>query len=259
MSTYDPAAFAFMGQGCFVRAATVIVLALAALPALAQSEPPIRGVVRAIRDASVATDLNARILTLPFREGASFNAGDTLVTFDCDRTEAESRAAEAETAINRIAFDNAQLLDRRHAIGRVEVQAAKARWEKAQASADALRVRVRDCRIVAPFTGRVAEMRAREHEMPVAGQPLLRIVDTTALEIDLIVPSAWLAWLRIAAPLQVKVDETGKTYAAKVIRTAAAVDPVSQTIRITAAFAPGDISAVLPGMSLDAAFERSTH
>ncbi|MFC7663849.1 efflux RND transporter periplasmic adaptor subunit [Methylorubrum suomiense] len=258
MSTYDPAAIAFMGQGCFVRAATVIVLALAALPALAQSEPPIRGVVRAIRDASVATDFNARILTLPFREGASFNAGDTLVTFDCDRTEAESRAAEAETAINRIAFDNAQLLDRRHAIGRVEVQAAKARWEKAQASADALRVRVRDCRIVAPFTGRVAEMRAREHEMPVAGQPLLRIVDTTALEIDLIVPSAWLAWLRTAA-LQVKVDETGKTYAATVIRTAAAVDPVSQTIRITAAFAPGDISAVLPGMSLDAAFERPTH
>lgn len=242
-----------------MRLATIIVVSLVALPAFAQSEPPTRGVVRAVRDASVATDLNARILTLPFREGASFNAGDTLITFDCDRTQAESRAADAETSINRIALDNAQLLDKRHAIGRVEVQAAKARWDKAHASAEALRIRVRDCRIVAPFSGRVAELRAREHEMPVAGQPLIRIVDASTLEIDLIVPSVWLAWLRTAAPVTVKVDETGKTYAATVVRTAAAVDPVSQTIRITAAFAPGDTSAVLPGMSLNATFERPSY
>ncbi|GEO99621.1 efflux RND transporter periplasmic adaptor subunit [Methylobacterium haplocladii] len=239
-----------------MRLATVVLLSLAGLPALAQSDPPVRGVVRAVRDASIATDLNARIVKLPFREGESFKAGETLVAFDCDRTEAEFRAAEAEDTVNRIALDNAQQLDRRHAIGKIEVQAAKAKWDKAHAAADALRFRVRDCRIVAPFSGRVAELRAREHEMPAAGQPLLRIVDAASVEIDLIVPSAWLVWLKVATPLQVKVDETGRTYAAKVIRTAAAVDPVSQTIKITAGFAPGDTSAVLPGMSLDATFER---
>lgn len=240
-----------------MRLATAVLVSLAALPAMAQSDPPVRGVVRAVRDASIATDLNARIMKLPFREGESFKAGDTLVAFDCDRPEAEMRSAEAEDAVNRIAFDNAQQLDRRHAIGKIEVQAAKAKWDKAHAAAEALRFRVRDCRIVAPFNGRVAELKAREFEMPANGQPLLRIVDAGALEIDLIVPSAWLVWLKSGTPLQVKVDETGKAYAAKVVRTAAAVDPVSQTIKITAGFAAGDTSAVLPGMSLDATFERS--
>jgi membrane fusion protein, multidrug efflux system len=239
-----------------VRLATAVLVSLVGMPALAQSDPPVRGVVRAVRDASIASDLTARILKLPFREGESFKAGDTLVAFDCDKPEAELRAAEAEDAVNRIALDNAQQLDRRHAIGKIEVQAAKAKWDKAHAAAEALRFRARDCRIVAPFAGRVAELRAREFEMPATGQPLLRIVDAGALEIDLIVPSAWLVWLKAGTPLQVKVDETGKSYPAKVIRTAAAVDPVSQTIKITAGFAAADTSAVLPGMSLDAAFER---
>ncbi|MDR7035666.1 RND family efflux transporter MFP subunit [Methylobacterium sp. BE186] len=243
----------------FLRPVLLPVLLLAALPAAAEGDASVRGVVRALRDASVATDLNSRVVQLPFREGDAFKAGDTLVAFDCDKATAELRSAQAEDQVNRIAFDNAQQLDRRQAIGRMEVQAAKAKWEKARAAAEALQVRVRDCRILAPFGGRVADLRIHEHEMSTPGQALMRIVDAAALEIDLIVPSAWLVWLRAGTPLSVRVDETGLSYAARVARTAAAVDPVSQTIKITAHFAPGDIAAVLPGMSLDARFDRPAH
>ncbi len=221
--------------------------------ASAGTDAPIRGVVRAVREANIATDVNARILSIPYRDGDSFAAGAELVVFDCDKTQADLRSAEAEVQVNRLALDNAQQLDRRRAIGRIEVQSAKAKWEKAQAGAEALRFRVRDCRIVAPFDGRVAELRVHAHEIPAPGQPFLRIVDAGALEIDLIVPSAWLVWLRTGTPLSVRVDEIGRTYAARVARTAAAVDPVSQTIRITATF-DGDAAGALPGMSLDAQF-----
>ncbi|MEA1834543.1 efflux RND transporter periplasmic adaptor subunit [Methylobacterium durans] len=242
-----------------LRSILLPILALAAAQAAAEGDAGVRGVVRALRDASVATDLNGRVVQLPFREGEAFKAGDTLVAFDCDKAMAELRSAKAEDQVNRIAYDNAQQLDRRQAIGRIEVQAAKAKWEKAQAAAEALQVRVRDCRILAPFAGRVAELRIHEHEMSTPGQPLMRIVDAGALEIDLIVPSAWLVWLKPGAPMSVRIDETGLGYGARVVRTAAAVDPVSQTIKITAHFAPGDIGAVLPGMSLDARFDRPAH
>lgn len=232
------------------------ILVLGAIPALAETEGGVRGVVRAVRDATVASDLGSKVVRLPVREGEPFRAGDVLVEFDCEKARAELRAAEAETQVNRIAYENARLLDDRHAIGRIEVQAGKARFDKAQATSDALGVRVRDCRIVAPFAGRVAETRIHEHEMASPGQALMRIVDAGALEIDLIVPSTWLGWLRVGSNLSVRVEETGLTYAARVARTAAAVDPVSQTIKITAQFRPGDISAVLPGMSLEARFDH---
>lgn len=237
---------------------------LAALPARAVSagvaaDLGIRGVVHAVQDAMIASDIASRVDRLPLREGDAFRAGDVLVEFDCDKPRAELRAAEAEAQVNRIAADNARLLDARRAIGRIEVQAANARYEKAKAAAEALNVRVRDCRIVAPFSGRVAEMRIHEHEMAAPGQALMRLVDAGSLEIDLIVPSTWLGWLRIGSPLSVKIEETGLSYAASVSRTAAAVDPVSQTIKITARFQPGDISAVLPGMSLEARFQQPTN
>ena len=44
-----------------------------------------RGVVRARAEAVIATDLNARIVALPFRKGDRFKKGDTLVEFDCRR------------------------------------------------------------------------------------------------------------------------------------------------------------------------------
>jgi membrane fusion protein (multidrug efflux system) len=243
---------------------TVSLLLLGAFAAIpAQGAAPgaaadlgVRGVVHAVRDATIASDVASRVVRLPVQEGEAFRAGDVLVEFDCDKPRAELRAAEAEAQVNRIAADNARLLDARRAIGRIEVQAANARFEKAKAAADALDIRVRDCRIVAPFSGRVAELRLHEHEMAAPGQALMRLVDAGSLEIDLIVPSTWLGWLRIGSTLSVRIEETGLTYGASVSRTAAAVDPVSQTVKITAVFQPGDISAVLPGMSLEARFPQ---
>lgn len=52
-----------------------------------------------------------------------------------------------------------------------------------------------------------------------------------------------------------KVDEVGKTYAAKVARIGARVDPVTQTVDVTAAL-NGNASELLPGMSGWATFAR---
>ncbi|MFC5553747.1 efflux RND transporter periplasmic adaptor subunit [Methylobacterium iners] len=220
------------------------------------AEEAVRGVVRALRDANIATELNARVLRIPFREGSFFARGDVLLEFDCAKQRAEARSTEAEAEAARIAHENAQELDRRRAIGRFDLQTAKANWDKARGAADALLARVRECTIVAPFAGRLVDVRIRDHEIATPGQPLFRLVGDGELEIDLIVPSPWLVWLREGAPLSARIDETGRTYAARVSRTAAAVDPVSQTIKITAAFAEPLSGAVLPGMSLDAIFER---
>jgi hypothetical protein len=71
--------------------------------------------------------------------------------------------------------------------------------------------------------------------MPRPGQALLDILDDSALELEFLVPSRWLSWLQQGTEFQVRIDETGKTYPAKVQRLAARVDPVSQSIKVNAA------------------------
>ena len=46
---------------------------------------PVRGVIRPIRQATIATDAPLRTIELPFRESERFKLGDTLALFDCRR------------------------------------------------------------------------------------------------------------------------------------------------------------------------------
>jgi len=80
------------------------------------------------------------------------------------------------------------------------------------------------------------------------GQPLLDIIDDSVLELEFLLPSTWLSWLRVGGTFQVQIDETRKTYPARFIRIGARVDPVSQSIKVAAAI-HGKFPELMAGMS----------
>lgn len=214
-----------------------------------------RGIVSSEARAVLGSDLVARIARLPFSDGDRFSAGDTLIEFDCRRYLAELEAAEAEEKVARLSVDENEELRKHRAVGLKELEISQAKHLKAQAGARALAVRVTQCKILAPYDGRVVERVANEHEIPRANEPILKIVDDRRLEIDLIIPSTWLAWLKPGATFDFLIDETQQRHAAQIRKIGATVDPVSQTIRVKGSFlsAPTD---VLPGMSGSAYFEE---
>lgn len=214
---------------------------------------PVRGVVRAVQEAWIATELNARMIEISRREGESFKKGDVLIAFDCDKYTSELAAARAEEEFNRVALENSVELDKRKAIGRFEVVQNQAKLDKAKAQAETLATRVRECKITAPFDGKVAEMKARAFETSTPNQPLMRLVNSDNIEIEMIVPSAWLRWMQTGLQFRVKIDETETEHSAAVQRIAATVDSVSQTVKIMAVFTQAN-PAILPGMSLTADF-----
>ncbi len=178
------------------RQAVLGLALMAALETPVGAQEPVRGIVRAMEDAWLSAELNARMTAVHRREGESFSKGEVLITFDCEKQASELAAARAEEAINRIAYENSVELDKRKAIGRFEVAQNQARLDKAKAQTGLLERRMRDCAIVAPFDGRVAELKARAHETSAPNQPLLRLVSAAGLEVELIAPSAWLRWLK---------------------------------------------------------------
>jgi len=104
------------------------------------------------------------------------------------------------------------------------------------------------CSIAAPYSGRVAEQKVREQQYVQPGQALLDILDDSVLELEFLVPSAWLGWLKVGGSFQVEIDETRKTYPAKFIRIGARVDPVSQSVKVAAAI-DGRFHELIAGMS----------
>jgi membrane fusion protein, multidrug efflux system len=153
----------------------------------------------------------------------------------------------------RIAVESNAFLEKRNAASRQDVEIAKARASKAAAEADALRIRLDQCSIIAPFDGRVSELVINEHEMSVAGKPMLSIIEEGDLEIDLILPSDWLVWLKAGADFAFAIDETQQVHPASIVRIGATVDSISQTIKVTGRFTASR-AGVLPGMSGSARF-----
>lgn len=215
---------------------------------LADKDGRIRTQLASRNAVTISSELAARIATLALRDGDAFRAGQLLVAFDCELYQSQLRKAEAGIdAANALVQSNLRLVEL-NSIGKFEVQQAQARLKEAQAEAASQRSVVNRCSIAAPFGGRVARRHAAAHQYVTPGTPLLDILEGGTLEVQMIVPSKWLAWLKPGAAFTVEVEELGKSFPARVLRLGAQIDPVSQTLPVVGAI-DGEHAALLPGMS----------
>ncbi len=224
----------------------------------------IHAVVRSVHDVTIGSDAGSRILDIPLKEGAAFRKGDLLVAFDCARTRAELKSAEAEWRGHQTAYQNNLDLQKYHAAGRNDVQISRAQADKAAAAVEGWQAKVEQCEIRAPFDGRVADVFAHVFDLPSPTAPILRIVDPANLEVEMLVPSRAVARVAPGVGFSLTVEETGDVVAGHVVRVGAAVDPVSQTLKVVGALDPRAAkpgvaarSTVLPGMSGKADFGAS--
>ncbi|MFD0916412.1 efflux RND transporter periplasmic adaptor subunit [Pseudahrensia aquimaris] len=217
-----------------------------------------RGVVEPNAEVTLGAGVAAKIEKLPFKNGQTFKKGDELVLFDCARQRADLRGANASLNKASSFYQGKRRLKSRGAAGSQEVREAAADVASAKASVDALTEVISLCRIAAPFNGRVVERHAEPYEIPAANAPIMTVVDDSALELDLIVPSTWLRWVNKGSEFDFEVDELGKSFKARVERLGAKVDAVSQTIKLTGTFVQRPAN-VLAGMSGTAKFNPPTN
>ncbi|WP_432380186.1 efflux RND transporter periplasmic adaptor subunit [Duganella sp. P38] len=228
----------------------------AALPAQAAPAPAaaaldsreIRAQLAPRRYTTLAAEIGAKINRLPLAEGAAFRQGQLLVQFDCALQQAQLAKAEAALMAADTNWKGNQKLAQLNSVGQVELDVSKAEAQKAQAEVAANRTLLGKCQVTAPFAGRIAEQKAREQQYVQPGQALMEILDDSTLELEFIVPSRWLSWVRGGTTFQVSIDETGKTYPAKVQRIGARVDPVSQSVKLNAVI-DGRFGELIAGMS----------
>jgi membrane fusion protein, multidrug efflux system len=169
---------------------------------------------------------------LAVREGDSFKEGQLLVHIDCSQQRAQLDEAQAILgAAEQSRSVNKRMLELKSG-GVLEANLSAAEVVKAQAKMHSIQVVLSKCSVTAPYQGRVVEQKVREHQYVQAGQPMLEILDDSALEVEFIAPSRWLAWIRAGSAFQIQVDETGASYGAKVSRVGAKVDAVSHSVKI---------------------------
>jgi RND family efflux transporter MFP subunit len=238
------------------RPAELIPQVQAAKPAAAPATPSapsleqreIRAQLAPYRYTTLAAEIGAKINRLPVKEGAAFKAGQNLVSFDCSLQQAQLNKARAALAGSETTFKSNKRLLELGSIGKVEFDVSQAEVQKNRAEVAATVTMLSKCNIAAPFAGRVAEQKVHEQQYVQPGQAIMEIIDDSVLELEFLVPSKWLAWIKPGTQFKVSIDETHKEYPARVLRIGARVDPVSQSVKLVAAI-DGRFPELIAGMS----------
>lgn len=207
-----------------------------------------RGVLRAAQTAEIGAGMSARLIKVPLDAGQRFKRGALLAEFDCTQERAQAEAIKHALAALSVKYENVKELQGLGAAGTLEVSMARAETDRAQADLDVAHAKLKHCKVYAPYSGTIKTRYVSAYDTPPPGSPLFSIIRTAAPEIDLIAPSSWMRWMKPGDKFSFEIDETGETRKGKIVRFGASVDPVSQTIDVTAKF-DGTSGAALPGMS----------
>ncbi len=229
-------------------------LALAALCAMASPAwaSDARGVVQAIHQVTLSSEIGARVTQMPYRVGDAFEAGAVLVRFDCAIFEAQRDKVRADLRAATAKLDNVKRLEAVNSVGALDVTLAETALQQVDAELRIAQLNADRCVIKAPWAGRVTQRLATEHESIKINQELLGIVSTESLEVSVVVPATWVRWLRPGLAFEMRIDESGTRHPATVLAVGSRVDPVSQTLTLR-----GRIKSdprLLPGMSGTAIF-----
>ena len=231
-----------------VPGAVVLVLAVAAIMPAAAGAQELRAQLSPHDFTTLAAEIGAKVERISVREGDRFKKGETLIAFDCSIQRAQVAEAKAAlSAADKTVSVNTRLLELQ-TIGKLESDLAQAERDKARAKLDASGAVLNKCTVPAPFSGRVVEQKVRSQQFVQPGQALLDMLDDSVLELDFVIPSKWLVWLKPGHAFQVAIDETGKTYPVKMTRVGARIDPVSQSVKVTGAIG-GTYPELSAGMS----------
>lgn len=193
-----------------------------------------RGVLIAGQSADIAAGMTGRLKTAPYKTGQYIKRGATLAEFNCDRQQAELTSRRAAHATQSLKYENQAELLTMGAAGSLDVSIALSERDQIAAEVSALEIAMKDCIVLAPFPGFITARHVDAFESAQTGQALYSINRAGTTEVSLIAPSDWAAWVKPGAKFTFKIDETDESIPAKVERLSAVVDPVSQTIEITA-------------------------
>ncbi|MEO0004280.1 MAG: Macrolide export protein MacA [Pseudomonadota bacterium] len=205
---------------------------------------PVTGTLKAVHSATLRARVAGELSGLSVREGDRVRAGQLLARVEATEARARVRQAEqqvhasqAQLAIAQRQQDNNQALVRQGFISstaaqtsELNLEAARANRQAAQALLDIARKTLDDTELRAPISGQVAARLVQDGERVAVDARVLDLVDTRAMEIEAALPPADALLLRVGQPADWAVEGMKQPAQARVARIAPSVQAGSRSV-----------------------------
>ena len=207
------------------------------------------------KHAKINSPMTGRIVDLSVKDGESVKKGQKIVSFACAEFKAQVAQARARVSRQNKLLASSQKLYDLGSSSKTDLNVLKAELSEANASQQLAQSLVNKCYVSAPFSGHVSALSVKNHSSLQEGEAMIEIVGGSSLDIEMLVPSKWMRWLKKDTVFDIEIEETGLRYKSKVLRYGGQVDPVTQSVKLYAKI-DEEAPELLPGMSGTAYFDH---
>ncbi|MCL7406455.1 efflux RND transporter periplasmic adaptor subunit [Paradonghicola geojensis] len=218
---------------------TVFAFWLLAVPTAEAQELPILGRTLPLQEAVISAPRSGHLIEFRFEIADQLTAGDLIARFSCEIEHAQRAAALAASRALELQYRSQQQLREFASTSALEVDIARAEWERSLAEADIHAAALAQCDIVAPFDGVISFTSVRNHEHVSAGQEIARIIDDSQKFFEFLAPVSWIQDVGIGQPVTVVFEAIEAEVEGHIERISPEVDAISQTVRMRAILEDG--------------------
>jgi membrane fusion protein (multidrug efflux system) len=216
------------------------------------------GTARANESVNITSNVTEKIREIHFEDGQQVKTGDVLVILDQAEEKANLKQAEAVRGERKLALDRLLQLEERKLAPTDEIDRTRLELEQAEASISAIKTRISDRVIRAPFDGVVGLRNISAGALVEIGDLIATLDDTSQIKLDFSVPAMFLAELKPG--LKIKARATAldnRVYQGDVKSIDSRVDPVTRSVQVRALL-PNPDGSIIPGILMQVDLLRNT-
>ena len=206
------------------------------------------GTLQSYQGITVRSEIEGRIIKVPFESGSRVKAGDVLVEMDTATENAQLRSYEATARLAELNLQRARDLHSTKANTQADLDASEAAFLQAQANIESIKATLAKKRIVAPFDGRIGIRQVNIGQFLNKGDALATLEDVDPMYADFALPQQNVAQVTVGMAVKVTVDSfPDRQFDGKIEAIDPRITDTTRNLRIRATLANPD-ETLHPGM-----------
>jgi len=216
------------------------------------------GTARANESINITSSVTEKVSKVGFEDGQKVQTGDVLVVLDQAEEQANLRQAQAVKGERELSLNRQLQLQKQKLAAVDEIDRIRLELEQAEASISAIKTRINDRIIRAPFDGVIGLRNISLGALVETGDLIATLDDTRRIKLDFSVSSLFLSELKPGLRIRARAMAlNNREFIGAVKSIDSRVDPVTRSIRVRAMLDNPD-GSLLPGILLQVDLLRNT-
>lgn len=193
----------------------------------------VQGNVETDQDVLLSSEAGGLLTSISVKEGQRVSQGQVLATVDASIISSNIQELQTQLEHANYMFEKQKELKAKNLGTEFDYQNAESQVKAIQAKIKSLSTQRGKAVLTAPFSGTIDKIFAKNGQMTTPGNPILRLVNNSKIEITADVSEKHLAHVKVGTPIEVTFPNfTDTTVNLKITNVGNYIEPTNRTFRI---------------------------